>query len=87
VLNFKGAHFEAAAVLTCVYWYVAYSLNFRQLQAGHRQPQPPATDSESPTLVCVFQPATTALNGLYSSDQVLFHLEAPALWEIAFLRA
>jgi putative transposase len=30
--DFKGAHFEKDIILTCVRWYVAYPLSYRQLE-------------------------------------------------------
>ena len=32
MVSFKGAHFEATVILTCVRWYVAYPLSNRQLE-------------------------------------------------------
>ena len=32
MISFKGAHFEKDIILTCVRWYVAYSLSYRQLE-------------------------------------------------------
>jgi putative transposase len=32
MVTFKGAHFEATVILTCVRWYVAYPLSYRQLE-------------------------------------------------------
>jgi len=32
MVNFKGIHFEKAIILTCVRWYVAYPLSYRQLE-------------------------------------------------------
>ena len=32
MLSFKGAHFEKEIILTCVRWYVAYPLSYRQLE-------------------------------------------------------
>jgi putative transposase len=32
MINFKGAHFEKDIILTCVRWYVAYPLSYRQLE-------------------------------------------------------
>jgi putative transposase len=32
VVTFKGAHFEATVILTCVRWYLAYPLSYRQLE-------------------------------------------------------
>jgi putative transposase len=32
MLSFKGAHFEKDIILTCVRWYVAYPLSYRQLE-------------------------------------------------------
>lgn len=32
MVTFKGAHFEATVILTCVRWYVAYPLSDRQLE-------------------------------------------------------
>jgi putative transposase len=32
MVDFKGAHFEKAIILTCVRWYVAYPLSYRQLE-------------------------------------------------------
>jgi putative transposase len=31
-VDFKGAHFERGIILTCVRWYVAYPLSYRQLE-------------------------------------------------------
>lgn len=33
MVSFKGAHFEQDIMLTCVRWYVAYPLSYRQLEA------------------------------------------------------
>ena len=32
MISFKGAHFAKAIILTCVHWYVAYLLSYRQLE-------------------------------------------------------
>jgi len=32
MVSFKGAHFERDISLTCVRWYLAYSLSYRQLE-------------------------------------------------------
>jgi putative transposase len=32
VVSFKGAHFERDIILTCVRWYLAYPLSYRQLE-------------------------------------------------------
>jgi putative transposase len=32
MVSFKGAHFEQDIILTCVRWYVAYPLSYRQLE-------------------------------------------------------
>ncbi len=32
MVNFKGAHFQKDIILTCVRWYVAYPLSYRQLE-------------------------------------------------------
>jgi transposase-like protein len=32
MLNFKGAHFGQDIILTCVRWYLAYPLSYRQLE-------------------------------------------------------
>jgi putative transposase len=32
MLDFKGAHFERDIILTCVRWYLAYPLSYRQLE-------------------------------------------------------
>jgi putative transposase len=32
MVSFKGAHFEKEIILTCVRWYVAYPLSYRQLE-------------------------------------------------------
>jgi putative transposase len=32
MISFKGAHFAKEIILTCVRWYVAYPLNYRQLE-------------------------------------------------------
>jgi putative transposase len=32
MISFKGAHFEKDILLTCVRWYVAYQLSYRQLE-------------------------------------------------------
>jgi putative transposase len=32
MVSFKGAHFEKDIILTCVRWYVAYPLSYRQLE-------------------------------------------------------
>jgi hypothetical protein len=32
MISFKGAHFEKEIILTCVRWYVAYPLSYRQLE-------------------------------------------------------
>jgi putative transposase len=32
VISFKGAHFAKDIILTCVRWYVAYPLSYRQLE-------------------------------------------------------
>jgi putative transposase len=32
MISFKGAHFERDIILTCVRWYVAYPLSYRQLE-------------------------------------------------------
>ena len=34
MVDFKGTHFEKEIILTCVRWYVAYRLNYRQLEAA-----------------------------------------------------
>jgi transposase-like protein len=31
MVSFKGAHFAQDIILTCVRWYVAYPLSYRQL--------------------------------------------------------
>ena len=31
MVSFKGAHFERDIILTCVRWYLAYPLSYRQL--------------------------------------------------------
>jgi putative transposase len=31
-VSFKGAHFERDIILTCVRWYLAYPLSYRQLE-------------------------------------------------------
>jgi putative transposase len=31
-VSFKGAHFEKEIILTCVRWYVAYPLSYRQVE-------------------------------------------------------
>ena len=31
MVRFKGAHFERDIILTCVRWYLAYPLSYRQL--------------------------------------------------------
>jgi transposase-like protein len=41
MVDFKGAHFEKDIILTCVRWYVAYPLSYRQLEAAfHRRKRP-----------------------------------------------
>ena len=32
MISFKGGHFEKDILLTCVRWYVAYPLSYRQLE-------------------------------------------------------
>ena len=32
MVSFKGAHFEATVILTCVRWYLAYPLSYRELE-------------------------------------------------------
>ena len=32
MISFKGVHFEKDILLTCVRWYVAYLLSYRQLE-------------------------------------------------------
>jgi putative transposase len=32
MVRFKGAHFVKDIILTCVRWYVAYPLSYRQLE-------------------------------------------------------
>jgi putative transposase len=32
MMDFKGVHFEKDIILTCVRWYVAYPLSYRQLE-------------------------------------------------------
>jgi putative transposase len=32
MVTFKGTHFEATVILTCVRWYLAYPLSYRQLE-------------------------------------------------------
>ena len=32
MISFKGVHFEKDILLTCVRWYVAYPLSYRQLE-------------------------------------------------------
>jgi putative transposase len=32
MISFKGAHFAKEIILTCVRWYVAYPLSYRQLE-------------------------------------------------------
>jgi putative transposase len=32
MVRFKGAHFETPLILTCVGWYFAYPLSYRQLE-------------------------------------------------------
>jgi len=32
MISFKGAHFEKDIILTCVRWYVASPLSYRQLE-------------------------------------------------------
>jgi len=32
MVSFKGAHFETTIILTCVRWYLAYPLSYRQLE-------------------------------------------------------
>jgi putative transposase len=32
MISFKGAHFAKDIILTCVRWYVAYPLSYRQLE-------------------------------------------------------
>jgi putative transposase len=32
MVSFKGAHFVTEVILTCVRWYVAYPLSYRQLE-------------------------------------------------------
>jgi putative transposase len=32
MVNFKGAHFQKDMILTCVRWYVAYPLSYRQVE-------------------------------------------------------
>jgi hypothetical protein len=32
MVSFKGTHFEKDMILTCVRWYVAYPLSYRQLE-------------------------------------------------------
>ena len=32
MISFKGADFEKDIILTCVRWYVAYPLSYRQLE-------------------------------------------------------
>jgi len=31
-MKFKGVHFDQAVILTCVRWYLAYPLSYRQLE-------------------------------------------------------
>jgi putative transposase len=37
MVSFKGAHFEKDLILTCVRWYVAYPLSYRQLEEMMRE--------------------------------------------------
>jgi transposase-like protein len=37
MVTFKGAHFEATVILTCVRWSVAYPLSSRQLEEMMRE--------------------------------------------------
>ena len=37
MVNFKGAHFVATVILTCVRWYVAYPLSDRQVEERMRE--------------------------------------------------
>jgi putative transposase len=32
MVSFKGAHLERDIILTCVRWYLAYPLSYRQLE-------------------------------------------------------
>src|ERR671916_3234501 len=32
MVSFKGAHFAKEIILTCVRWYLAYSLSYRQME-------------------------------------------------------
>jgi transposase-like protein len=32
MMSFKGVHFEKGILLTCVRWYAAYPLTYRQLE-------------------------------------------------------
>jgi putative transposase len=32
MLSFKGAHFPQEIILTCMRWYVAYSLSYRHVE-------------------------------------------------------
>jgi hypothetical protein len=32
MISFKGAHFAKDIILTCVRWYIAYPLSYRQLE-------------------------------------------------------
>jgi transposase-like protein len=31
-VSFKGGHFEKDMILTCVWWYLAYPLSYRQFE-------------------------------------------------------
>jgi putative transposase len=37
MVNFKGAHFAKDIILTCVRWYVAYPLSYRQVEELMRE--------------------------------------------------
>jgi len=32
MVGFKGAHFEKGIILTCIRWYLAYPLSYRQVE-------------------------------------------------------
>jgi putative transposase len=32
MVGFKGAHFEKDIILTCIQWYLAYPLSYRQAE-------------------------------------------------------
>jgi len=32
MIEFKGSHFERDVILSCVRWYVAYPISYRQLE-------------------------------------------------------